>query len=266
MTTGNGSGNGLNGSGNPLIYPCVQDFGLDSLCVYLGSNPGLDPTFAPAVEVVADIIVDNRIRLINGGGGRGLMQKLVNRVLQRGGRATCVTPEDLLGAEGGAKIPWIIDVRRVSDFDEVVAILLPQLAKRDDSVQIIVKEMGIRKKLMYVFAKGFVALPGGIGTLEELVEQLTWKQLGRHNKPICIYNHVYNHSGFWDKQLEVFRHMRDLQLITEQQPIEYVVAHQVDQIIPMLCGEMESLGRVNKRPLIHPLFGVPANGQISTQS
>ena len=208
----------LNGNGTAPQFECVKRNNIRRLCVYLGSNEGNDPTFRQAVCEFGAILAVNGIELVCGGGGRGLMRILVEAVLLHGGYVNAVTPEDLYSTEG-----------------------------KHDGIQnqIVVKTMGVRKQTMFDLADGFVAFPGGVGTLEELVEQITWKQLGHHRKPIGIYNHL----GFWDPLLILFHGMRRAQTITEQQPIDYVVAHSVRQVIPMMCGEVESCGRVYKRPV-----------------
>lgn len=213
-------------------YECLIRLNIRSVCVYLGSNEGKDPTIAQAVWTFGAILAANKITLICGGGGRGLMRLLVESVIAHGGYVIAVTPRSLIENEGG-----------------------------NDKIQnqIVVDNMHQRKMIMFNEACAFIAFPGGIGTLEELVEQLTWRQLGHHNKPICIYNH----NGFWDPQLDMFHRMRRRNLITEAQPISYTVAHTVDKIIPVMCGEMESCGRVIKRPFDEKLFAV--NAPLVTQ-
>ncbi len=197
------------------FYQCARRLNINSICVYLGSNEGDDPSFGVAVDEFGAILATNQIRLVCGGGGRGLMRRLVRSVIEHGGQVLAITPQFLVESEG-----------------------------RDTYVQeqIITEGMHERKRIMFESSDAFVALPGGVGTLEELVEQLTWAQLGRHSKPIGIYNH----HGFWDPLLELFAQMRERMLITAKEPIRYGVAHEVAQIIPVMCGEMESLGRVHK--------------------
>jgi len=87
-----------------------------------------------------------------------------------------------------------------------------------------------RKALMAELSDGFVALPGGIGTLEELVEQLTWQQLGRHSKPILIANI----DGFWEPLLALVTHMRSTQFIRPALPLDILKAERVEDILPRL--------------------------------
>ena len=97
--------------------------------------------------------------------------------------------------------------------------------------QIVTRDMHERKRTMFERADAFVALPGGIGTLEELVEQMTWAQLGRHKKPILIANI----NGFWDPLLALIEHMRALGLVPAPAcGVELLVADRVEDILPML--------------------------------
>jgi uncharacterized protein (TIGR00730 family) len=87
-----------------------------------------------------------------------------------------------------------------------------------------------RKQLMFERADAFIALPGGIGTLEELVEQLTWAQLQRHRKPVLLADI----DGFWRPLLALFAHMRNLGFIREQFEVRYLVAEKIEDALPML--------------------------------
>ena len=95
---------------------------------------------------------------------------------------------------------------------------------------VLVDDMHTRKRIMFERADAFVALPGGIGTLEELVEQMTWSQLGRHQKPVLIADI----GGFWRPLLSLFAHMRDKGFIRPEFEISYLVAEKVEDIVPML--------------------------------
>lgn len=100
----------------------------------------------------------------------------------------------------------------------------------DAQNQIIVPDMHTRKRLMFEQADAFVALPGGIGTLEELIEQLSWVQLGRHTKPVVIVDI----GGFWRPLLDVFQHMREHGFIRAGFEVQYLVAEKVEDIVPMI--------------------------------
>src|SRR5499425_3224340 len=132
---------------------------ITSICVYCASGPGNNPAFMDAARQLGRILAENGIRLVYGGGSIGLMGALAESVLDHGGHVTGVIPEFLVARE-----------------------LMLQRAQE----RLVTRDMHERKRIMFESADAFVALPGGVGTLEELVEQLTWAQLGRHKKPILI--------------------------------------------------------------------------------
>jgi uncharacterized protein (TIGR00730 family) len=103
---------------------------------------------------------------------------------------------------------------------------------------LIVEDMHERKRLMFEKADAFVALPGGIGTLEELVEQLTWVQLERHTKPVLIANI----NGFWEPLLLLLQHMRTHQFIRVRSEFKLLIAEQVEDIIPILIKGSKPFG------------------------
>lgn len=130
-----------------------------SICVYCGSGLGSDPVFAEAARVLGRAMAREKISLVYGGGAVGLMGTVARAVLDHGGHVTGIIPDFLMAKE-----------RMLSDVQDTI----------------VVSDMHTRKQMMFEKADAFVALPGGIGTLEELVEQMTWAQLGRHNKPILM--------------------------------------------------------------------------------
>ena len=111
-------------------------------------------------------------------------------------------------------------------------------------------DMHTRKRLMFEKADAFVALPGGIGTLEELVEQMTWAQLGRHTKPILMLNT----KGFWKPLLTLFAHMRDQGFIRPGLELSYLVAERVEDIMPMLDAFSRRVGVVRNEDVIEQRF------------
>src|SRR5258707_8728457 len=155
---------------------------INSICVYCASGPGNDPAFMDAATKFGRILADSGIRLVYGGGSVGLMGELAISVLDHGGAVTGVIPDFLVNREH----------------------MLTRSQER-----IITRDMHERKRIMFERADAFVALPGGVGTLEELVEQLTWAQLGRHKKPILLANI----DGFWDPLCVLLDHMRKLEFI-----------------------------------------------------
>ena len=180
-----------------------------NVCVYCGSSPGGDPVFAQAATQLGEALAKAGVGLVYGGGDRGLMGLCARAVLAHGGRVTGIIPEFLMQKESA------LDAAQ-----ELVA----------------VPDMHTRKRLMFERADAFVALPGGVGTLEELVEQLTWVQLGRHTKPVLIADI----GGFWRPLLSLMTHMRENGFIPAHYDVRYLVAERVDDILPMLRKSAET--------------------------
>jgi len=176
---------------------------IKSICVYCASGPGNNPAFMEAAKKFGRILGENGIRLVYGGGSVGLMGALAESVLDRGGAVTGVIPDFLVNREH----------------------MLLRVQER-----VITRDMHERKWVMFERADAFVALPGGIGTLEELVEQLTWAQLGRHKKPILILNV----ARFWDPLCVLLEQMEKLDFIRANLPVNLLVAEQVEEILPKL--------------------------------
>lgn len=144
---------------------------LRSLCVYCGSSAGHDPAFADAARSLGQLMAGQGLALVYGGGHVGLMGIIADAVLEAGGEVTGVIPRALMDSEVG--------------HDRLTRLL-------------VVKDMHERKALMAEHSDGFVAMPGGIGTLEELFEVMTWLQLGYHAKPVGLLNV----KGFYDPLLD----------------------------------------------------------------
>jgi len=174
-----------------------------TVCVYCGSGPGTNPRFAEAAIAFGKGLAEDGIRLVYGGGSVGLMGAVAKSVLDHGGTVTGIIPEFLTGRENALK--------RVQQL-------------------IITPDMHERKRLMFEHSDAFVALPGGIGTLEELVEQLTWQQLGRHTKPILLANI----DGFWEPLLALLAHMRETEFIRPTLAVDILKAERVEDILPRL--------------------------------
>ncbi|WP_292934461.1 TIGR00730 family Rossman fold protein [Noviherbaspirillum sp.] len=149
---------------------------MKSLCVYCGSSVGASPGYADAARLLAKAMVDDNIGLVYGGGNVGLMGVIADEVMRLGGEATGVIPKALMDKEVGHS-----GLTRLH----------------------IVKDMHERKALMADLSDGFVAMPGGIGTLEELFEVFTWAQLGFHDKPIALLNV----NGFYDGLISFLQHV-----------------------------------------------------------
>lgn len=172
------------------------------ICVYCGSGPGSDPAFVDAARALGKIMGQNGIGLVYGGGAIGLMGEIANAVIDNGGEAVGIIPKFLVNRE--------IAMRR----GEIV----------------VVSDMHERKQLMFEHADAFVALPGGVGTLEEVVEQMTWAQLGRHKKPILLANI----KGFWEPLCVLLDHMEALRFIRPGLQVRYLVADRVEDVLPRL--------------------------------
>ncbi len=198
---------------------------INAICVYCGSSPGTEPAFIEAAQKFGKILADNGVRLIYGGGSVGLMGALAESVLEHGGEVTGIIPEFLTKKEQ------------------------PQRLARK---LIVTRDMHERKRKMFDMADAFVALPGGIGTLEELIELLTWAQLGRHRKPALIANIL----GFWDPLLLVFKQMEAFQFIHSKHRFVYHVSDVVDDILPTLLGAVGSISEKPKKAVSNIIDGM----------
>ena len=176
---------------------------MNNICVYCGSSPGLDPAFVTAAEDLGRRIGKAGLGLVYGGGDNGLMGLVARATISAGGRVTGIIPDFLKKREN-------------------------PLAEAQELV--VVPDMHTRKRMMFERADAFVALPGGVGTLEELVEQLTWVQLGRHTKPVVIADI----GGFWRPLLSLFAHMRDSGFIRQEFELRYLVAERIEDVLPMI--------------------------------
>jgi uncharacterized protein (TIGR00730 family) len=176
---------------------------IKTVCVYCGSGPGTNPLFVEAAVALGKAFAENDVRLVYGGGSLGLMGAVAKSTLDHGGSVTGIIPEFLTARENA--------LARVQEM-------------------IVTPDMHERKRLMFERSDAFVALPGGIGTLEELVEQLTWQQLGRHSKPVLLANI----DGFWEPLLALLSHMRATQFIRPTLAIEILKAERVEDILPRL--------------------------------
>jgi uncharacterized protein (TIGR00730 family) len=188
---------------------------IKSICVYCASGPGNNPAFMQAAASFGRILAENGIRLVYGGGAVGLMGALAESVLDQGGLVTGVIPDFLVNREH----------------------MLARVQER-----IITPDMHERKRVMFERADAFVALPGGVGTLEELVEQLTWAQLGRHKKPILILNV----ARFWDPLCVLLVQMEKLAFIRPGLSVNYLVTDRVEEILPQLLEAARAVSEADK--------------------
>ena len=140
---------------------------LRAVCVFCGSSAPADPRYRDAARALGALVARRGVGLVYGGGSVGLMGELADAALGHGGRVTGVIPAGLFAREVGHT--GLTELHEVASMHE-------------------------RKQLMYDLSDAFIALPGGLGTLEELAEVATWSQLGLHSKPVVLLNA----GGFWD--------------------------------------------------------------------
>ncbi len=176
-----------------------------NVCVYCGSSPGRDPAYVEGARTLGRLMAESDIGLVYGGGGLGLMGEIAQSVLKHGGRVTGIIPEFLSVKE-----------RMLRDATELI----------------VVADMHQRKKLMFDRSDAFVAMPGGIGTLEELVEQLTWAQLGQHAKPIVLLDI----EDFWTPFLGLLDHMRREGFIRPEMGVTVLTASTPEAVIPTILA------------------------------
>jgi len=148
---------------------------MQRICVYCGSNMGARPEYADAARELADVLVRHELELVYGGAAVGIMGVIADRVLEQGGKVHGVIPKMLEEKE---------------------------IAHQGLTELHVVSSMHERKSMMAMLSDGFIAMPGGFGTLEELIEMLTWGQLQFHNKPCGILNV----RGYFDHLLKYLDH------------------------------------------------------------
>ncbi|HEY7457980.1 MAG TPA: TIGR00730 family Rossman fold protein [Xanthobacteraceae bacterium] len=186
-----------------------------SVCVYCGSSSGNGPIYLEAARSLGRTLAREKLKLVYGGGGIGLMGEIARAAIDAGGEVTGVIPDFLVAREH---------------------------ALTGAHGVIVTNDMHERKRTMFELADAFVALPGGIGTLEELVEQMTWVQLGRHKKPLLILNL----KKFWNPLLSLLEHQRKQGFIRTNS-FEFLVAERVDDIVPMLRKAAQDVSEAELR-------------------
>ncbi|MFA7264111.1 MAG: TIGR00730 family Rossman fold protein [Caulobacter sp.] len=187
-----------------------QSARVDSICVYCGSSNEADPEFLSSAYTVGAEIAGAGLRFVYGGGGVGLMGASARGAHDGGGRVLGIIPDFLLGRE--------------QPFDDVETI--------------VVHSMHERKMMMFERADAFVVLPGGIGTLEEVVELLSWQRLGLHAKPVVFYNP----RGFWDPLFELFHHTIREKLSPAAFANAWRSVDTVEALVPAVLEMSEDLG------------------------
>lgn len=182
-----------------------------TVCVYCGSGTGTNPRYAEAAQALGRLFAQNNIRLVYGGAGTGVMGAMAKAVLDHGGYVTGVTTDFLNAREGRLR--------------EVQQLLMAS-------------DMQDRKRMMFELSDAFIALPGGVGTLEELFEQLTLQQLGRHRKPIILASI----DDFWKPLLGLLEHLRATEFIRPSHDVDIRVVDSIGDIIPLLRSRKTSVG------------------------
>ncbi|MCX7305130.1 MAG: TIGR00730 family Rossman fold protein [Hyphomicrobiales bacterium] len=185
-----------------------------SICVYCGSSPGNSEVYVKAGTLLGHSIAQAGLRLIYGGGGKGVMGAVADGALRAGGKVTGIIPRFLMNKEATQTA--------LQRLDELIA--------TDDMHQ--------RKHAMFEKSDAFVALPGGIGTVEEIIEIMTWAQLGHHRKPIVFANV----AGFWNPMLTLLDHMRGEGFIHTGHLVQPLVVDAAEAIVPAILVAASSDG------------------------
>jgi uncharacterized protein (TIGR00730 family) len=173
--------------------------------VFCGSSPGLDQRYAAEAEELARLLVDRGVRIVYGGAHVGTMGVLADAALAAGGEVVGVIPEHLVGRE---------------------------VAHAGLSELVVVGSMHERKALMAELSDGFVALPGGLGTLDEFAEIVTWSLLGLHDKPTA----VFNRSGYFDQLLSFFDHAVAEGFLRPAHRARVLEARSLDDVVEVVLG------------------------------
>ena len=188
----------------------LPDHPIRNVCVYCGSGQGRNPAYTAAARTLGKALAKSGIGLVYGGGSLGLMGEVAMATLKAGGRVTGIIPSFLSNRE-----------RMLEDVTELI----------------VTDDMHQRKMEMFKRSDAFVALPGGIGTLEELVEQLTWSQLGRHQKPIV----VANIEGFWTPFMALLGHMKEESFIRTGLEVTFGVVDRAADILPAAIAAAKAI-------------------------
>lgn len=178
---------------------------MKAIAVYCGASMGTKQVHAEAARQLGRAMVERNIALVYGGGNVGLMGVIADEVMRLGGEVTGVIPQALLEREVG---------------------------HTGLSRQFIVKDMHERKAMMADLAEGFIAMPGGMGTLEELFEMLTWSQLGIHRKPVGLLNT----NGFYDQLLAFMAHLQAEGFVQARHAALMMAESEPDALLRRLIG------------------------------
>ncbi|MBX3571146.1 MAG: TIGR00730 family Rossman fold protein [Mesorhizobium sp.] len=182
-----------------------------SICVYCGSSPGRGEVYLEAGRLLGRSIASSGLRLVYGGGTKGIMGAVAAGARGAGGKVMGIIPRFLMNTEATESA----------------------LARLDELV--VTEDMHERKHRMFEESDAFVALPGGIGTVEEIVEIMTWAQLGRHRKPI-VYGNI---DGFWNPMLKLIDHMRAEGFVHTAHLVQPLVVDTAEGIVPAILEAAE---------------------------
>ena len=185
---------------------------LKRVCVFCGSNPGVRPDYARAARIVGQSLAKRRVAAVFGGGSVGLMGVVADSVLSAGGQAIGIIPNGLRTSE---------------------------LAHEGVTSLITVHSMHERKQRMVDMADAFIALPGGIGTMDELFETWTWLQLGIHSKPVGLLNV----SGYYDGLLAFLKHMSHERFLRDTDLSALIVDEDIERLLDQLEAFQPPAGR-----------------------
>jgi hypothetical protein len=188
---------------------------LDSICVFCGSSNDADPDFVAAARALGQALAAADLRLVYGGGGVGLMGACAHGAHDAGGRVLGIIPDFLVGRE-----------RALETVEHVI-----------------VSNMHERKMMMFERSDGFVILPGGIGTLEEVVELLSWRRLDLHAKPVVFYNP----RDFWQPLFALFQMTVDEKLTPPEFMASWRAVDRIEDVIPALVEMAAAAPPIEKR-------------------
>lgn len=179
-----------------------------SICVYCGSSPGRTSTYLESGRILGKSIAAAGLRLVYGGGNKGIMGAVADGAIEAGGLVTGIIPRFLINREAAGD--------GLDRLDELIT----------------TEDMHQRKHAMFERSDAFVALPGGIGTVEEIVEIMTWAQLGRHRKPMVFANI----ADFWSPMLAMIDHMRAEGFIHTAHLVRPLVVENAEDIVAAILA------------------------------
>jgi uncharacterized protein (TIGR00730 family) len=184
----------------PFSFPSGDNSSMKTICVYCGSNAGSDPAYAALAQTLGKRLAQEGITLVYGGGNVGLMGIVADAVLAGGGQVIGVIPQQL--------VDWEVAHKGITQLE-------------------VVSGMHERKQRMFELADGFIALPGGFGTLDEMFEMLTWRQLGLGKKP-CAFLGV---NGFWQPLMDMLDTMVKERFLHPEQRTDMLHGTDIDAVL-----------------------------------